>query len=146
MALFWLKSSSSNIFWPIKLTFWIFVIFCNHFKEDLKFGYFNPLAPTLWGTPLAHLLHDLPWNLCYPTSLSMKIFGKIITIFATLYYEGYASKRPLYGPDRPTAKKWCGLKNPCRWLTVSYKPHNVSKLSTQAFFAFLGNPEHASMK
>ena len=26
----------------------------------------------------------------------------------------------------------------------SYKPHNVSKLSAQAFFAFLGNPEHAS--
>ena len=105
MALFWLKSSWRNIFWPIKLTFWIFVIFCNHFKEDLKFGYFNPLAPTLWGTPLAHLLHDLPWNLCYPTSLTIMSINLAVFItqsncFKLLYLLNRLSHRSQTGLKR----------------------------------------------
>ena len=51
---FWLKSSSCNIFWPKKSTFWIFVIFYNHLHQDLNFGQFDPLAPTPWGTPSDH--------------------------------------------------------------------------------------------
>ena len=65
---FWLKSSSCNIFWPKKSTFWIFVIFYNHLHQDLNFGQFYPLAPTPWGTPLTHPPHYPLTCFCSPMS------------------------------------------------------------------------------
>ena len=95
---FWLKSSSCNIFWPKKSTFWIFVIFYNHLHQDLNFGQFYPLAPTPWGTPLAHPPHHLPWCLFYPTSPRMKIFGKILTIFAIFQFWGLYIQNASFWP------------------------------------------------
>ena len=141
---FWVKSSSSNIFWPKKSTFWIFVIFYNQLRQDLNFGQFDPLAPTPWGTPPDHPPHHLPWCLSYPTSPRMKIFGKILTIFAIFQFWGLYIKNTLFGPWQANFKEVVrsedSEKIPADDFFVSYKPHNVSKLSAQAFFAFLGNP------
>ena len=102
---FWLKSSSYNIIWPKKLIFWIFVIFYDHLHQDLNFGQFDPLAPTPWGTPPDHPPHHLPWCLSYPTSPRMKIFGKILTIFAIFQFWGLYIKNTLFGPWQANFKE-----------------------------------------
>ena len=78
---FWLKSSSCNIFWPKKSTFWIFVIFYNHLHQDLNFGQFDPLAPTPWGTPLHHPPLHLQTCLSYPTIWKKLLYHEIIKDF-----------------------------------------------------------------
>ena len=146
---FWLKSSSCNIFWPKKSTFWNFVIFYNHLHQDLNFGQFDPLAPTPWGTPPDHPPHHLPWCFSYPTSLRMKIFGKILTIFAIFQFWGLYIKNASFWPWQANFEEVVWSEDSEKILADdffgSYKPNNVSKLSAQAFFAFLGNPEHATI-
>ena len=85
---FWLKSSSCNIFWPKKSTFWIFVIFYNHLHQDLNFGQFDPLAPTPWGTPLHHPPSHLQTCLSYPTIWKNVLNHEIIIDFKNFEVEG----------------------------------------------------------
>ena len=98
LLVFWLKSSGCNIFWPKKLTFWIFVIFYNHLHWDLNFGQFDPLAPTPWVTPPNHLYPHPHMCSPIPKSPNKALFDKTIIAFAIFQVGRCSIRFDLLGP------------------------------------------------